>query len=107
MPAAGKMSSASMHAEPTMPNTSLTPFATSVSTNASEGVISVGLPVVAGTAGAVSLRTIVAIVISSLLESDRKSEHLVAQVVPIVESALAQPPEWREGTRLEAAERDR
>src|SRR5207302_1659899 len=41
MPAAGKRSSASMYAEPTMPNTSVTPCATSVSTNASEGVMRV------------------------------------------------------------------
>src|SRR6266700_3335403 len=39
MPARGKRSSASMYAEPTMPNTSVTPCATSVSTNASAGVI--------------------------------------------------------------------
>src|SRR5690242_1006038 len=39
MPAAGKRSSASMYAEPTMPKTFLTPCATSVSTNASDGVI--------------------------------------------------------------------
>src|SRR6267378_5029485 len=41
MPAAGNRSSASMYAEPTMPNTSLTPCATRVSTNASEGVMRV------------------------------------------------------------------
>src|SRR5512141_1022816 len=39
MPAAGKMSSASMYAEPTMPKTSVTPCETSVSTNASDAVI--------------------------------------------------------------------
>src|SRR5437016_4797871 len=39
MPASGKRSSASIYAEPTMPNTSFTPCATSVSTNASDGVI--------------------------------------------------------------------
>ena len=39
MPASGNRSSASMYAEPTMPNTSFTPLATSVSTNASDGVI--------------------------------------------------------------------
>ncbi len=39
MPAAGKMSSASMNAEPTMPNTTFTSRAASVSTKASEGVI--------------------------------------------------------------------
>src|SRR2546427_7613726 len=39
MPARGKRSSASMYAEPTMPNTSVTPRATSVSTKASDGVI--------------------------------------------------------------------
>ncbi len=39
MPASGNRSSASMYAEPTMPKTSLTPWATSVSTNASDGVI--------------------------------------------------------------------
>src|SRR5687768_17858214 len=39
MPAAGKMSSASMYAEPTMPKMSVTPCATIVSTKASEGVI--------------------------------------------------------------------
>jgi hypothetical protein len=39
MPAAGKMSSASMYAEPTMPKTSVTPWATIVSTSASDGVI--------------------------------------------------------------------
>src|SRR5687768_12258129 len=39
MPAAGKMSSASMYAEPTIPKMSVTPWATIVSTKASEGVI--------------------------------------------------------------------
>src|SRR4051794_24753033 len=39
MPATGNRSSASMYADPTMPNTSFTPCASSVSTNASEGVI--------------------------------------------------------------------
>src|SRR6185369_12378654 len=39
MPASGKRSSASMYADPTIPNTSFTPCATSVSTNASDGVI--------------------------------------------------------------------
>src|SRR5512142_3272670 len=39
MPAAGKMSSASMYAEPTMPKMSVTPCAIIVSTSASEGVI--------------------------------------------------------------------
>src|SRR6185312_8428550 len=39
IPAAGKMSSASMYAEPTMPKMSVTPCATIVSTRASEGVI--------------------------------------------------------------------
>src|SRR6266536_551716 len=46
MPAAGNRSSASMYADPTMPNTSVTPCATSVSTNASEAVMRV-TPVVA------------------------------------------------------------
>ena len=35
MPASGNKSNASMYAEPTIPNISLTPFALSVSTNAS------------------------------------------------------------------------
>src|ERR1700741_1288566 len=39
MPAAGNMSSASMNAEPTMPNTSRTRGAASVSTRASEGLM--------------------------------------------------------------------
>ncbi|MCZ7559512.1 MAG: hypothetical protein M5U30_05165 [Burkholderiaceae bacterium] len=39
MPAGAKMSIASMNAEPMMPNMSVTPLATIVSTNASEGVI--------------------------------------------------------------------
>src|SRR5438046_5702608 len=39
MPASGNRSSASMYAEPTIPKTSFTPCATSVSTNASDGVI--------------------------------------------------------------------
>jgi hypothetical protein len=39
MPAAGKMSSASMYAEPTMPKISVTPCDTSVSTKASDAVI--------------------------------------------------------------------
>src|SRR5215470_5823812 len=39
MPASGNRSSASMYAEPTIPNTSFTPCATSVSTKASDGVI--------------------------------------------------------------------
>ncbi len=39
MPAAGNRSRASMYAEPTMPKTSVTPCATSVSTNASDGVM--------------------------------------------------------------------
>src|ERR1700751_5947387 len=39
MPASGKRSSASMYAEPTIPKTSFTPCATSVSTNASDDVI--------------------------------------------------------------------
>src|SRR5688572_5679332 len=39
MPAAGKRSSASIYAEPTIPNTSVTPCATIVSTNASLGVM--------------------------------------------------------------------
>src|SRR5690349_17233626 len=51
MPAPGKRSSASMYAEPTMPNTSLTLCETSVSTNASDGVIR-NLPVGAGLADA-------------------------------------------------------
>src|SRR5258708_17268626 len=42
MPAAGKISSASMNAEPTMPKTCVTPFAASVSTSASEGPIFCG-----------------------------------------------------------------
>src|SRR5437667_3846208 len=39
IPASGKRSSASMYAEPTIPKTSVTPCATSVSTSASDGVI--------------------------------------------------------------------
>src|SRR5215471_8644689 len=39
MPASSNKSSASMYAEPTIPNTSRTPCATSVSTKASDGVI--------------------------------------------------------------------
>ena len=39
MPAGAKMSMASMKAEPMMPNMSVTPLATMVSTKASEGVI--------------------------------------------------------------------
>src|SRR5437016_10014299 len=42
MPAAGKRSSASMKAEPTMPKTWVTSWATSVSTRASEGPIFCG-----------------------------------------------------------------
>src|SRR3712207_3012249 len=44
MPAAGKRSCASMYAEPTMPNVSFTPWATSVSQNASLALILI-LPV--------------------------------------------------------------
>src|SRR5947209_7104649 len=39
MPASGNRSSASIYAEPTMPNTSVTPCATRVSTKASDGVM--------------------------------------------------------------------
>ena len=39
MPAGAKMSIASMKAEPMMPNMSVTPLATRVSTKASDGVI--------------------------------------------------------------------
>src|SRR6185295_19225812 len=39
MPAGAKMSMASMKADPMMPNMSVTPLATNVSTNASDGVI--------------------------------------------------------------------
>jgi hypothetical protein len=39
MPAGAKMSMASMKADPMMPKISVTPLATIVSTNASEGVI--------------------------------------------------------------------
>jgi hypothetical protein len=42
MPAGAKMSMASMKAEPMMPNMSVTPLATMVSTKASEGVMRVG-----------------------------------------------------------------
>ena len=42
MPAGEKMSIASMKAEPMMPNMSVTPLETMVSTKASEGVIRVG-----------------------------------------------------------------
>jgi len=42
MPAGAKMSIASMKAEPMMPNMSVTPLDTRVSTKASEGVILVG-----------------------------------------------------------------
>jgi hypothetical protein len=42
MPAGAKMSIASIKAEPMMPNMSVTPLATMVSTKASEGVMRVG-----------------------------------------------------------------
>jgi len=42
MPAGAKMSMASMKAEPMMPNMSVTPLETRVSTKASEGVMRVG-----------------------------------------------------------------
>jgi hypothetical protein len=42
MPAGAKISMASMKAEPMMPNMSVTPFETMVSTKASDGVILVG-----------------------------------------------------------------
>ena len=42
IPASGKRSSASMKAEPTIPNTSVTPWDTRVSTKASLPVIRVG-----------------------------------------------------------------
>ena len=42
IPASGNRSSASINAEPTIPNTSVTPCDTSVSTNASDAVILIG-----------------------------------------------------------------
>ncbi len=50
MPAGAKMSIASMKAEPMMPNMSVTPLATRVSTKASDGVIFC-TPVTAARAG--------------------------------------------------------
>src|SRR5450432_741902 len=62
MPASGNRSSASMYAEPTMPNTSVTPCATSVSTKASEGVI-VWRPVTTARAPALAARFLLSVMV--------------------------------------------
>src|SRR5450432_480455 len=63
--ASGNRSSASMYAEPTMPNTSVTPCATSVSTKASDGVM-VCLPVTTARSPALAARFLLSVMVFML-----------------------------------------
>src|SRR5438445_10757533 len=117
MPDAGKISSASISADPTIPNTSVTSLATKVSTNASLGVILVFPDT------AVRLISDLLLIVASCavkfielicsflpmcaclryswpatlgaLQTKYRLKMLVAQVVPVIEHSLAYAAEWR------------
>src|SRR5690349_4116861 len=109
MPEAGKMSSASILAEPMMPNTSVTPLASRTSTNASDGVMRC-LPVSAAGREVVTLSIERSLQLSFMSFTRHVSvgvvpapygpavqpvrlQKLVTHIVPPIEQTLPYPPE--------------